>query len=329
MNRRLASSITAAALVAGLSTATLANPAVTGADRMVDATQAQVTDRIVIKYKTESKSRTTLQQTDLGKIQARAMSAGYLAHFVRKTATEAHVLKFDRHMSIDVMKKLADELVENDNTIEYAEPDYIAHGAQATANDPLFSDQWALGDLGAGTGATYAWYNSMGYGVTVAVVDSGYLPHADLAPNVVQGYDFISDVFRANDGDGRDSDARDSGNWRSENQCNDPFQANAQDSDWHGTAMAGIIAAKMSNNIFLTGMAPGAKILPIRATGTCGGYSSDIADGIIWAAGGAVPERQQTRIPPKLLICRLHQGRTVRTASCRPLFRHAAEALSL
>ena len=48
-------------------------------------------------------------------------------------------------------------------------------------------------------------------GVRVAVIDTGYRPHADLAANIVGGYDFIADTATANDGNGRDADARDPG----------------------------------------------------------------------------------------------------------------------
>jgi serine protease len=52
--------------------------------------------------------------------------------------------------------------------------------------------------------------------------------------------------------------------------------------------VAGTIAAKTNNGVGVAGVAYGAKIVPVRVLGKCGGYTSDIADAIVWASGGAV-----------------------------------------
>jgi serine protease len=52
--------------------------------------------------------------------------------------------------------------------------------------------------------------------------------------------------------------------------------------------VAGTIAALMNNNLGVTGIAPNVKILPVRVLGKCGGYVSDIVDGMLWAAGFSV-----------------------------------------
>jgi subtilisin family serine protease len=52
--------------------------------------------------------------------------------------------------------------------------------------------------------------------------------------------------------------------------------------------VAGTIAALTNNGIGVAGVAYGAKVVPVRVLGQCGGYTSDIANGIIWASGGAV-----------------------------------------
>jgi len=56
-----------------------------------------------------------------------------------------------------------------------------------------------------------AWDISTGTGVRVAVLDTGYRPHPDLIGNIIGGYDFISSSTSANDGNGRDADATDTG----------------------------------------------------------------------------------------------------------------------
>ena len=114
--------------------------------------------------------------------------------------------------------------------------------------------------------------------MTVAVIDTGHRPHADLAGKIVGGYDFITDLVRANDGDGRDSNAQDPGDWGS---C-------AASSSWHGTHVAGNIGALANNSVGSLGVAFNAKIVSARVLGVCGGYDSDLADAIRWASGNPV-----------------------------------------
>lgn len=59
-------------------------------------------------------------------------------------------------------------------------------------------------------------------------------------------------------------------------------------SSWHGTHVAGTIAAATDNGKGIAGIAYGAKISPLRVLGKCGGYDSDIIDAITWASGGSV-----------------------------------------
>ena len=117
--------------------------------------------------------------------------------------------------------------------------------------------------------------------------DSGRTNHSDLNANILPGYDFISDTMVSNDGDGRDSDPSDPGDWVAANQCGGSHSA--QNSSWHGTHVSGTVAALTNNVQGVAGVAHAAKVVPLRALGTCGGYDSDIADAITWAAGGSVP----------------------------------------
>ena len=61
-----------------------------------------------------------------------------------------------------------------------------------------------------------------------------------------------------------------------------------RDEFYHGTHVAGIIAANANNRIGVAGVAPGAAIVPVRAMGRCGGAGTDIIDSITWASGGHV-----------------------------------------
>jgi Subtilase family len=112
---------------------------------------------------------------------------------------------------------------------------------------------------------------------------------------LLPGYDFIGpdadgSFDTANDGGGRDSDATDPGNWITAAEAgrgNFSACTNPVASDWHGTHVAGTIAANV-NTEDVAGINWFAKILPVRALGKCGGYASDIIDGMRWAAGIAV-----------------------------------------
>ena len=106
------------------------------------------------------------------------------------------------------------------------------------------------------------------------------IAHKDLAANLLPGYDMISDADIGVDGDGRDSDASDPGDWYSNGECG--FGSGSSDSSWHGTHVAGTIAAVGNNSEGIVGVAYESKIVPVRVLGKCGGYTSDIADGILW-----------------------------------------------
>lgn len=145
---------------------------------------------------------------------------------------------------------------------------------QFQAQDADISLQWYLGTE-HGIAATRAWTSTRGNSsVVVAVLDSGITSHPEFEGQLVAGYDFVSDATKSGDGDGRDADATDPGDG-----------VGADTSSWHGTHVAGIIAAK-SDTTGISGIAPNAKIQPIRVLGVQGeGSSIDLALAIRWAAG--------------------------------------------
>lgn len=139
--------------------------------------------------------------------------------------------------------------------------------------------------------------------VVVAILDTGITSHPDLDANVVPGYDFVSDVAVANDGDARDPDPADPGDWiTSEEAAYGEFEGcDVTNSSWHGTHVAGTVAAVQGNALGVTGIAPEARIQSVRVMGKCGGYVSDIAAGITWASGGSVPGVPPNPTPAKVL----------------------------
>ncbi len=158
--------------------------------------------------------------------------------------------------------------------IASAAPNYRLQ-ASAVPNDPFYPLQWhypainlpAAWDISRGARA--------GNPVTVAVVDTGVaLTHPDLAGQTVAGYDFVSDPAMSLDGDGLDADPTDPG---------DRNYGGA--SSWHGTHVAGTVAAATDNGSGVAGVAGDARVMPVRVLGQGGGTAFDILQGLLFAAG--------------------------------------------
>ena len=174
------------------------------------------------------------------------------------------------------------EALQQDPAVQYADPVRRLR-AKLTPNDPLLSEQWSLINPLSGINAAAAWNLQTGLpNLTVAVIDTGILPHPDLDGRVLPGYDFITDPESARDGNARDPDPRDEGDWLGDGDCGG-FPA--QDSFFHGTFVAGQIAANTNNGIGIAGVNWGARILPVRTLGKCGGTDEDVFEGMLWAAG--------------------------------------------
>lgn len=148
------------------------------------------------------------------------------------------------------------------------------------AGDPFAVDAYGAWDITTGAPTT-----------VVAVLDTGIQLHPDLGGRILPGYDFVSDPKVANDGNGRDSDPTDPGDWVSDADLADPEFEDCEttDSTWHGTSVTGILVANANNAQYTAGLDWRAKVLPVRVMGKCGGYDSDILDGVAWAAGLLVP----------------------------------------
>ncbi|MCC2972741.1 S8 family peptidase [Massilia sp. IC2-476] len=249
------------------------------------------TDRIIVKYKDSAPAAKGLARAAVvtadrkAKLDRAGQEFGMLVSQSHTISTGAHVFKLNGRKHLDEVKKLAAEMMARDPSIEYAEPDRIMTH-MATANDPYYAQQWHYTDTTGGLRLPAAWDKSTGTGVVVAVIDTGYRPHADLSGQILQGYDFISTAAIGNDGNGRDSDASDPGDWVAANECGAGSPASG--SSWHGTHVAGTVAARTNNSLGVAGVAYNAKIVPVRVLGKCGGYTSDIADAITWSSGGTV-----------------------------------------
>ena len=281
-----ARSLQLCALVAAVSTGLMCQSAVANVNAsqtspvVSQPSNSANTDQLIIRFR-DGTNQATVDGV-LGRMQ---MEKGQKFRFIKTTLQKSDVFKFDKH------KKKAewDDLkawLQQQPDVEYVEPDYIMTKMAVTMpNDSYFSYQWPLVDAIGGIRADQAWNYSTGTNAVVAVVDTGILPHKDLLPNILPGYDMIMDSFTANDGNGRDNDPTDPGDYVLSGECGSTSDTN---SSWHGTHVAGTIAAVANNAEGIAGIAYNAKILPLRVLGKCGGYNSDIADAIMWASGATV-----------------------------------------
>ena len=197
-----------------------------------------------------------------------------------------------------------------DPLIVAVEPDLRVFPA-IVPNDSNFSSQWDMSNASAGEAdysvrAPGAWeYTTGSVDITVAVLDTGITTHREFTGRTVAGYDFVADPATANDGDGRDSNPADPGDWITSSestQFGGDFEGcDVENSSWHGTHVAGTIGATGNNSTGIAGLNWVSKIQPIRVLGKCGGSLYDIADAIEWAAGGSVPGAPVNATPAQVI----------------------------
>lgn len=285
----------AAALALATTTVVLAGgPSATSTS--ASATRGPTTDRLIVKYRDSGASGTASvpaqRALQLRPAQDVGLRYGVQLQLLRTGAADAQILKFERHLPRATVEQMAREVMATDPSVEYAEPDYLQR-AMLTPNDTHYGLQWHYFEATGGLNLPAAWDKSTGSGIVVAVVDTGYRPHADLAANILPGYDMILDTAVSNDGNGRDNNPQDPGDAIVTGECGTdslgrPVPPQDIPSSWHGTHVAGTVAAVTNNGSGVAGVAHGARVVPVRVLGKCGGYTSDIADGIVWASGGTV-----------------------------------------
>jgi len=245
------------------------------------------------------------------------LRAGVRVSEARQIGARLHVATASGMSSQALAAKLAQQ-----SDVEYAVVDQRRQRTSLVPNDPRYpsgqsspypaAGQWYAqssdSTIVSAINAPTAWGLSTGSAsVVVAVLDTGVrFDHVDLANKLLPGYNFISDASMAGNGTGRSSDASDLGDWltSAEISANPSVFSGCTaqaSSSWHGTQVAGLIAADTNNGVGVAGVGWDVKILPVRVLGKCGGYDSDIIAGMRWAAGLSVSGAPSNSNPAQVI----------------------------
>lgn len=274
------------------------------------ALAAEDAARVIVKFKAGSALMRAQAQSATPQRVEHALSLGQrigrTLHDGPGLSNRTQVVLANGLSSAQLAARLARE-----SDVEYAVVDQKRFRL-AAPNDPLYGDnlsgytptagQWYLrapaGTIQSSIDVESAWDITQGStSVVVAVLDTGIrYDHPDLSANLLPGYDMVTNVGMANDGNGRDADASDPGDWITYAETSGSGQfagcgrdANnnlaAENSTWHGTQTTGVIGALTDNGTGMASVGRQVRILPVRVLGKCGGYDSDIMAGMLWAAG--------------------------------------------
>jgi serine protease len=243
----------------------------------------------------------------------------------------------DRLMAthIDLADRDRDQVLASlraDPQVEYVALDHRRY-PHAVPNDSLFTGQWYLQTAQlASINAVGAWDRELGStGVVIAVLDTGVLydhpdlGRADRGGKLLPGFDFVAATPQANDGDGRDSDPSDPGDWVNDADRSDSAFTDCAlgDSSWHGTRVAGMVGAITNNGSGVAGLDWNSFILPVRVLGKCGGIDSDILAGMRWAGGLHVNGVADNPTPARILNMSLGSD-----GACEPSYRDVIDELT-
>jgi len=305
-------SLSMAALVLASLCATTASAAETNPARTRPKAAEQVSaQRVIVKFRegsgvatqgTASRESASSTTFNTSRITALASRGRFTLKGSRAISSSMHVLQIEPLTGNETATETLARL-NADSDVEYAVLDRRVYPHSTTSNDPLALGQWYLKAVQpSAINAEGAWDITKGSnGVVVAVVDTGVrFDHPDLGRansfgRLLPGYDFVSadssnNFMTANDGNARDDDPSDPGDYCS-----------PDNSSWHGTRVSGIIGALTNNSTGVAGVMWSGYILPVRVLGRCGGFNSDVLAGIRWAAGLSVAGVPNNPYPARVI----------------------------
>lgn len=231
------------------------------------------TDRYIVKYKNKNHKQ----------IKEDSLNTGI------KDILNDKINKSDLIITKSPVKvsNLINELKEKnlDNNIEYIEPDYPI---KLSSNDRFYEKQWGiknenieLSEVTIDANVERAWDKTEGENIIVAVIDTGIdITHEDLSNNIwVNDKEII--------GNGIDDDENgfidDVNGWNFSENSNDVYNEDKANEESHATHVSGIIAGIKDNENGIVGVAPKAKILPLKVFNNGVAYTSDIINAIKYA----------------------------------------------
>jgi serine protease len=255
------------------------------------------TQQIILRLKDDGVRRIQAARQNEA-VQDISLPDGRSLTFVRQFDGNGMVVRLPEAVSLQDAQAIADQLAANPSVASAqadkrmypalvpVDPGYLPGNLLPPNN--VASGQWNLFEDAGGIRMQSAWDRETGSAAgVIAQLDTGIIPHRDLNPaRILAGYDFITDIATANDGDARDPDPTDPGDATVDNECNPGVPG--EDSSWHGLSVASIMAAESDNITDIAGIDFAARLLPVRVLGKCGGSVSDLADGVRWAAGFTV-----------------------------------------
>ncbi len=222
-----------------------------------------VTDELVVQFKPEvsgERIRDLIAENSVSIVEASIYSANQF------------VLRVDEASKADALR-LSARFQSMTDLVEFAHPDFITvvEPREFVPNDPLFGQQWhhrntaqGMGTEDADIDTSLAWDTEQGAaGTTIAIIDFGFeMTHPDLQPNLWENASEVGGKAGADDdGNGYIDDVN---GWDFVQNDNDPSGPNSASGSRHGTAVAGVAAARGNNSIGVAGSCPQCSLMLIR-----------------------------------------------------------------
>jgi len=354
LTHSIATVVTALAALALPALAAAPSPPRTDGIRRASVPTADLRDaRVIVKFKADSALLRERTQSAHDPDRVAVQYAGRMSQRLgvalqdgRMIAARTQVLRARAMSSAELVARL-----QADPDVEYAEIDERMR-IGAAPNDPRYGanqpqtvtptvGQWYLRapdpTIVSAINAETAWNTTGGSpAIVVAVLDTGVRgDHPDLLGKLVPGYDFVSadgdgSFTSANDGNARDGDASDPGDWVTQAESDSgPLQGcDVGDSSWHGTQTTALVGAATDNGVGMASVGRNVRVMPVRVLGKCGGFMSDVVAGMYWAAGINIPSTFGTGpanpFPAKVLNMSLGSA----TPTCGTTYQSAVTAVN-